>query len=135
MVKYIHNHFQTIFTGGTAMAFNKIKLNIAGTSYVINSADSEEHVLQLANTLDEDMRRILEKSPSASVTAAAVICALTYLDKLDRSDSSADNMRKQVRQYLEDANSARMEAEKVKMELEKLKVDIQYLKNQRGNND
>ena len=44
-------------------------------------------------------------------------------------------MRKQVRQYLEDANSARMEAEKVKMELEKLKIDIQYLKNQRGHND
>ena len=51
------------------MAFNKIKLNVAGTSYVINSQDSEEHVLSLANTLDEDMRRILEKSPSASVTA------------------------------------------------------------------
>ncbi len=117
------------------MAFNKIKLNIAGTSYVINSADSEEHVLELANILDNDMKQIMEKSPSASVTAAAVICALTYLDKLDKSDSSADNMRKQVRQYLEDANSARMEAEKVKMELEKLKIDIQYLKNQRGNND
>ena len=67
------------------MAFNKIKLNIAGTSYVINSADSEEHVLELANTLDTDMKQILEKSPSASVTAAAVICALTYLDKLDKS--------------------------------------------------
>ena len=117
------------------MAFNKIKLNVAGTSYVINSQDSEEHVLSLANTLDEDMRRILEKSPSASITAAAVICALTYLDKLDKSDSSADNMRRQVRQYLEDANNARKEAEKVKLELERLKIDIQYLKNQRGNND
>ena len=116
------------------MAFNKVKLNIAGTSYVINSADSEENVLKLADTLDKDMRKILERSPSASVTSAAVICALTYLDKLDKSDSSADNMRTQVRQYLEDANKARMEAEKVKLELEKLKVDIQYLKNQRGNN-
>lgn len=115
------------------MAFNKIKLNIAGTSYVINSQDSEENVLKLADTLDKDMRKILERSPSASITAAAVICALTYLDKLDKSDSSADNMRTQVRQYLEDANQARMEAEKVKLELEKLKVDIQYLKNQRGN--
>ena len=124
-----------MFNGGMAMAFNKIKLNIAGTSYVINSADSEAHVLELANTLDTDMKQILENSPSASVTAAAVICALTYLDRLDKSDSSADNMRKQVRQYLEDANTARMEAEKVKMELEKLKVDIQYLKNQRGSND
>lgn len=97
--------------------------------------DSEENVLRLASTLDADMRRIMEQSPSASITAAAIICALTYLDKLDKSNKGADNMRTQVKQYLEDANKARFEAEKVKMELEKLKVDIQYLKNQRGNND
>ena len=117
------------------MPLNKIKLNIAGTSYVIYSMDSEEHVLKLAATLDSDIRAVMEKSPSASVTAAAVICALTYLDKLEKTNSGADNMRMQVKQYLEDANRARFEAEKVKMELEKLKVDIQYLKNQRGNND
>lgn len=117
------------------MPLNKIKLNIAGTSYTINSTDSEEHVLELAGVLDNDMKQIMEQSPSASITAAAVLCALTYLDKLDKSDSSADNMRVQLKQYLEDANNARSEAEKVKIELEKLKVDLQYLKNQRGNNE
>ena len=117
------------------MPLNKIKLNIAGTSYVINSTDSEENVLALASTLDSDMRAILERSPSASITAAAVICALTYLDKLEKSNRGADNMRSQVKQYLEDANKARFEAEKVKMELEKLKVDKKNNKNQRGNND
>ena len=117
------------------MPFNKIKLNIAGSTYTINSMDSEEHVLSIARTLDQDMRTVLDQTSSASVTAAAVICAMTYLDKLEKTNSGADNMRMQVKQYLEDANRARFEAEKVKMELEKLKVDIQYLKNQRGNND
>lgn len=117
------------------MPFNKVKLNIAGASYVINSRDSEEKVLELAAVLDRDMREIMEKTPSASITAAAVLCALTYLDKLDKSNRGADNMRNQVKQYLEDADRARTEAEKVKLELEKLKIDIQYLKNQRGNND
>ncbi len=116
------------------MPLNKIKLNIAGTNYVINSQDSEESVQALARTLDNDISQILEHSPSASVTAAAILCALTYLDKLDKSNSGADNMRMQVKQYLEDANNARNEAEKVKLELEKLKIDIQYLKNQKGNN-
>lgn len=122
------------------MSLNKIKLNIAGSSYVINSIDSEAYVLELAQTLDEDMRKILDQSPTASVTAAAVICAMTYLDKLEKSTQGADNMRLQIKQYLEDANKARYEAEKVKLELEKLKIDIQYLKakgteQQRGNND
>ncbi len=117
------------------MPLNKIKLNIAGTSYVVNSVDSEESILNLAKKLDTDMAQIMEQSPSASVTAAAILCALTYLEELEKANNGADNMRTQVKRYLEDANKARFEAEKVKMELEKLKVDIQYLKNQRGNND
>lgn len=117
------------------MPLNKLKLIIAGSSYTINSMDSEAHVLELAQILDGDMRKIMDQSPSASVTAAAVICAMTYLDKVDKSSKGADNMRLQIKQYLEDANKARFEAEKVKIELEKLKVDIQYLKNQRGKNE
>ncbi len=117
------------------MSFNKVKINVAGTNYVINSMDSEQQVLDLAEKLDSDMRRIMEQSPSASITAASVLCALTYLDKLEKSNSSVDNMRNQLKQYFEESRRARAEAEKVKMELEKLKVDIQYLKNQRGNND
>lgn len=114
---------------------NKIKLNIAGSSYTINSLDPEEHVLQIARTLDQDMKAVLDQTPSASVTAAAVLCAMTYLDKLEKSSKGADNMRLQIKQYLEEANRARYEAEKVKVELEKLKVDIQYLKSQRGHNE
>ncbi len=117
------------------MPLNKIKLNIAGGTYTINSMDPEEYILSIAKTLDEDMREVLEQSQSASVTAAAVLCAMTYLDKLEKSTKSADNMRLQIKEYLEEANKARFEAEKVKIELEKLKVDIQFLKNQRENNE
>lgn len=116
------------------MPLNKVKINIAGTNYVINTQDDEEVVLALAKTLDNDIAQILEQSPSASVTAAAVLSALTYLDKLEKANQGADNMRMQVKQYLEDANNAKNEAEKVKIELERLKIDIQYLKNQRNNN-
>ncbi len=112
---------------------NKVKLSIGGSTYTISCDENEDKVLQLAAKLDSDINEILERTPSASVTAAAILCALTYLEKLDKSDQGADNMRMQIRQYLEEANSARAEAEKVKMELEKLKIDIQYLKNQRGN--
>ena len=43
------------------MPLNKIKLNIAGSSYTINSMDPEEHVLQIARTLDQDIKEVLEK--------------------------------------------------------------------------
>ena len=55
---------------------------------------------------------------------------MTYLDKYNKSNNGSDNMRAQLKEYLEEANRARGEAEKAKLEVEKLKVDLQYLKNQ-----
>ncbi|MDD6187392.1 MAG: cell division protein ZapA [Oscillospiraceae bacterium] len=112
------------------MPLNKVKINVAGTNYVLNTQDSEQEVLALAATVDKDINDIMEKSPSASVAAAAIICAMTYLDKYNKSNNGSDNMRAQLKEYLEEANRARGEAEKAKLEVEKLKVDLQYLKNQ-----
>lgn len=85
------------------MPANKIKLEICGSNYVIATTDTEEYVLSLAEKLDSDMTQMLASNPTASVTTAAVITALGYLDELKKSTSGADNMRAQIKDYLEDA--------------------------------
>ena len=40
------------------MPYNKVKINVAGTSYVVNTQDSEEQVLSLAKKLDDDMKTL-----------------------------------------------------------------------------
>ena len=74
------------------MPANKIKLEICGYNYVIATTDTEEYVLSLAEKLDSDMTQMLASNPTASVTTAAVITALGYLDELKKSTSGADNM-------------------------------------------
>ena len=74
------------------MPANKIKLEICGSNYVIATTDTEEYVLSLAEKLDSDMTQMLASNPTASVTTAAVITALGYLDELKKSTSGADNM-------------------------------------------
>ena len=88
------------------MPANKIKLEICGSNYVIATTDTEEYVLSLAEKLDSDMTQMLASNPPASVTTAAVITALGYLDELKKSTSGADNMRAQIKDYLEDAAKA-----------------------------
>ena len=85
------------------MELTKVRLQIAGSNYVISTTDSESYVHELAERLDKDMKDILESAPSASVTQAAVLAALDYLDELQKSTGSVDNMRRQIKNYLEDA--------------------------------
>ena len=102
------------------MAANKIKLNICGSNYVVMSEDSEEYIQNLAARLDEDMNTLMSNMPSASVTAAAIVTALSYLDDLEKAKSGADHMRSQVHEYLADASKARTEALEASRRIEQL---------------
>ena len=115
------------------MPTNKIRLEICGATYVVSSTDTEPYVTELAQRLDKNMNEILEVNPSASVTTAAVLCALEYLDEWQKSTLGADNMRAQIKDYLEDAARAKMQAEEYRQELEKLKQQIQDLQESNDN--
>ena len=84
------------------MPANKVRFAICGTTYTISTTDSEEYVLSLAEKLDGDMNQMMAASRTASVATAAIITALGYLDELKKSTTGADNMRAQIRDYLED---------------------------------
>ena len=110
------------------MPVNKIRLEICGGSYLISTSDSEQYTLSLAEKLDHSMSEILAQNPTASVTAAAVLTALDYLDMLEKSSASADNMRTQIRDYLEDAAQARLEAEEARREAARLRRELELAK-------
>ena len=52
----------------------------------------------------------------------------TDLDELKKSTSGADNMRAQIKDYLEDAAKAKLAAEEARREVERLRREIGYLK-------
>ncbi len=109
------------------MPANKIRLEICGATYVVSSTDTEPYVTELAERLDKNMNEVLSNNPSASVTTAAVLCALEYLDEWQKATSGAENMRAQIKDYLEDAAKAKMAAEEARRELERLKREMESL--------
>lgn len=110
------------------MPVTKVKLTICGSNYIVSTTDSEEYVNQLAERLDNDMTEIMTQNPSASVAASAVISALSYLDELNKNASSTDNMRAQIKDYLEDAAKAKLDAENARRQVEKLTAELEALK-------
>ena len=109
------------------MATSKVRLNICGSSYVVYTSESEDYMQNLADRLNLDMNEMMASSNSVSITTAAVMTALNYRDELEKASGSADNMRRQIKDYLEDAASAKMAAEEVRRENAALKRRIDDL--------
>lgn len=107
---------------------NRIKLNICGCECVIGSDDSESYVRSVGEDVQKTIDAILDKNDRISVTLAAVTAALSYCDDARKATGAAENLRSQIRDYLEDSSHARMEAEESKREIERLKREIQTLR-------
>ena len=111
---------------------SKVRLTICGSNYVISTGESEDYMRNLAERLDMEMKDLMAASPSASITTAAVLTALSYLDELEKASGSADNMRRQIKDYLEDAARAKMAAEELRRENASLRRHIEELERLRG---
>ena len=109
------------------MATSIVRLNIFGSSYVVITSESEDYMKNLADRLNLDMNELMASSNSVSITTAAVMTALNYRDELEKASGSADNMRRQIKDYLEDAASAKMAAEEARRENASLKRRVDEL--------
>ena len=109
---------------------NKVRVNIAGTSYAIATTDTEKYILSLAKKLDEDITKLPDDNENLSVTKAAVFCAMDYLDEYRKSTGSAENMRGQIQDYIADAARAKLAEDKIRAENEVLRREAAALREQ-----
>ena len=63
-----------------------------------------------------------------SVTQAAIVTALEFADEAKKCEITAENLRTQIQEYLEDAARARTDVEIMKRENERLLKEIASLK-------
>ena len=103
----------------------KVRLEICGTVYALSVDGKPEYYEELGQQLNEKMRTLMEENDRVSVTAAAVLSALDAMDELQRSNMGADNLRNQLKEYLEDAASAKSTAENAARELAAMRIQLE----------
>ena len=106
----------------------KIRLNLCGLECVVSTDDREEDVREAARVVEQAINSVIEHNSRASITLAAMITALSYYDDMRRAVQSADNLRSQIKNYLEDASRARLEADEARREMERMKKEIKVLR-------
>ena len=107
----------------------RVKINIRGVDYYVVSEGTEEYIRSVGEELDARMGELMEGNDRISTTMAAVLCAMSYCDECRKAQSNADNLRVQVKDYLDDSQKAHVEAEDAKREIERLKRELQALRN------
>lgn len=110
------------------MEKNRVKMNICGTDYVITSDDDVEYMKTVGQEVEELMEEILKSNSRVSVTMAAVLTALKYCDQYKKAIENADNLRNQIKDYIEDSALARMEADEAEEDRDRMKREIKLLR-------
>ena len=106
---------------------NRVRIEVYGSRYVISTPEDESYVRGLAKSLDEQLRSLLENNSGLTLNDALVLCAINFEDAYKKSEASADHMRGQLTDYLEDATLARIELDETKRENERLKRRLEML--------
>ncbi len=115
------------------MEKNRVSLKIGGVSYTIVSEDDAQYVEELGEFVDNEIRNIQSSNPSLSTMQCAVLVALDQADACKKATASADNLRAQIKDYLEDSARARMEVDVARREIERLNREISNLRERYNN--
>lgn len=116
------------------MERNKVQLKINGANYTIVTDDDPEYVEGLGEIIDSEMKNISSGNPGLSSIQCAVLVALDQADACKKATASADNLRAQIKDYLEDSARARMEVDVARREIERLNREISNLRNKLSGN-
>ncbi len=111
---------------------NRVRIEVGASKYVIATPEKEEYVQQLAQELNSQISQLMESNDRMSLNDALVLCALNYVDAYKKSEASADHMRSQLTDYLEDAAKARIELDEARREIDRLSRRLDMLGENKG---
>ena len=102
---------------------NRITVTIAGTDYTFTAEENPSYMQKVANHVSEKMSAIMESGKIGRVDAA-VLAAANITDELYKEQAVSENLRNQLKDYLDEANRAKNEASEARRELFKLQQKL-----------
>lgn len=109
---------------------NKVKVTICGREYSLKTDDSPSYITGLAKKVDAAITEMMSSADNMSMQSAAVLAALAAYDELEKANGSIDNIRSQIKEYVDDAGQARAERDKAVKKESELKAKISALENE-----
>ncbi len=98
---------------------NSIKVNIAGVELRLISGENEEYTRRVAAHVDAKVSEVL-KTGNFSIIESALLSAINISDEYYKALETAENLRTQLKDYLEDGSRMKSEISDLKREIVRL---------------
>lgn len=98
---------------------NKVTVSIAGQTYTLVAMEDEGYMEKVAAHVDAKVREVLEES-KVSLVDGSILGALNIADEYFKEVEASENLRRQLKEYLEEATKMKLELSEAKREIFKL---------------
>ncbi len=98
---------------------NRIAITICGEEYTFIAEESADYMHKVGAYVGEKMEEILDSS-KVGRTDAAVLTATNIADELFKAQAAAEQLRRQIKGYLDEAAKAQAQVSEMKREILRL---------------
>lgn len=109
---------------------NNVTVKIAGVEYTLKTEESAEFTQSLAKELNSKINEIKNINPHISTNQIAILVALEYGCNCKKAEQRTEDIRAEIKAYLEDAAQAQSERDFYKREIERMKAEAKSKANQ-----
>ena len=96
---------------------NRVTMTICGMEYTLVAEEDAAYMEKIGSMVDAEMQKLMD-SAHMSRDAAAVLAAVNLADQLTKAQEGAENLRRQVKTYLDEASRAKNEAAELRRKLQ-----------------
>lgn len=107
---------------------NKVRTTVCGKDFVLQTDETEEYIARLGRKVESEIDKLMKVSSTFTQQNAAILTALIALDEAQKANDSIDNIRTQIKGYVDDAGAARSEKEELAKKVKALEAENAALK-------
>ena len=107
---------------------NRVVISICGVEYTFVAEESASYMQKVGSYVSEKMDEVLA-SAKVGRTDAAVLTAVTIADELFKAQSAAEQLRSEIKGYLDEAGKAQAEVSELKREVFRLQQRLERQNN------
>ena len=96
---------------------NRVTMSICGTEYILVAEEDAAYMEKIGGMVDAEMQKLMD-SAHMSRDAAAVLAAVNLAAQLTKAQEGAENLRRQLKTYLDEASRAKNEAAELRRKLQ-----------------
>lgn len=108
-------------------ASKNMTVSVGGIDITIQTDEDRGYIQKLASKVDEKVGTYLRMGAKVTVAQAAVLTAMELCDEFEKNNAAVENMRAQMRSYIDDSIRAAADRDRYKAELDRTRNELSKL--------